>query len=242
MKKLLVAMMVGALMLAWGFGARQVQAGGPPTVDFYIEVATATCDTDGGSTTCNVPVGSQFTVGVIMDSFSGLNGGGDYISWQARLDNSVGMPYVPRAGTTEIVWGLGVDPAETAGVDTYEASDWSMAISPWTPTGYLGPLMEVDYDCTTSPSAGHTVTMVHGISDTYLFDEYHQNIVDGGPTPNPDEVLTINCVPSVGGIVELLAGGDSSSSDYTLAIAAAAAGAVLAFAAGGWYARRRWLS
>jgi hypothetical protein len=267
MKKLLVVLLVAALMLGWGLGARQAEAGAPQgTVDLYIEVATAGCDTDVGPTTCNVNVGTSFMVTLQFKSKSGLNGTGGYIGWQARLTNSLGMPYQDRPGTAEIVWGQGVFPVDSPGVDTYIAGDVTSILPPFPTTNYLGPMMEVDYDCTTSPSAGHTITLVHGQpADTHIVDEFVQRIVDGGPTPNPDEVLTINCVepplptplptppppppPPVGGIVETLTGGDSpaegsasSSSDYTLAIAAAAAGAVLALAVGGWYVRRRWLS
>jgi hypothetical protein len=256
MKKLLVVLLVAALMLGWGFGARQVQAGGPPAVDFYIEVATAGCDTDGGSTTCNVPVGTSFTVGATLNSFSNLPVGGNVNGWEVRLTNSASMPYVPRAGVLEMgpPWWPACDlPFEFPGVDTYIGL-CSSVVTP--PSSYNGLVMEVDYNCTTSPSAGHTITMVHGQpNDTMIADETANFVVDG----DPDEVLTINCVepplptppppPPVGGIVETLTGGDSpaegsasSSSDYTLAIAAAAAGAVLALAVGGWYVRRRWLS
>ncbi len=247
MKKLLVAMLVAALMLGWGFGARQAQAGvvAPPTVDFSIGVVADGCKTGTGDTTCLVVAGDTFTVSVSIDSYSTATGA--YSSLQARLDESAGLTYQNRAGLGEIV---GVWPncgicAETEGLlpGTYKVGGTLGFGAPGSTA--TGVVIEVDYKC---PAAGsETVTKVHGFvpSATFLADEPGDPALD----PDPDEVLTINCVAGVGGIVQLLAGGDSpaegsasSSSDYTMAIAAAAAGAVLALAAGGWYARRRWLS
>ena len=61
MKKLLLALLVAALMLSWGFGARQAQANGP-SVDLSIGVEAAGCSTSTGPTTCSVEVGTTFTV------------------------------------------------------------------------------------------------------------------------------------------------------------------------------------
>jgi len=46
--------------------------------------------------------------------------------------------------------------------------------------------------------------------------------------------------PSVGGLAELPDVSDSSSRNY-MALAGVAAAALVAFSAGAWYARRRWL-
>ena len=70
--------------------------------------------------------------------------------------------------------------------------------------------------------------------------------LEAAPTPTPTSTSTPP--PSVGGIAEVVSGGDSplSVSDGSPAAPYAALGgglaaAVLAMAAGGWYARRRWL-
>ena len=73
---------------------------------------------------------------------------------------------------------------------------------------------------------------------------------DGTPiTLIRDEGAAPPTPPAVGGIVELRTGADapadssgsSSARDYAAPMAAVAAAALLALAAGGWYARRRWL-
>ncbi len=244
MKKLLVALLVAAVMLGWGFGARQAQAGTIPLVDFSIGVVAEGCKTGTGDTTCDVGVGYTFTVSVFIDSY--LTDDGAYGAVQARLNESAGLTYQSRAGTGEIngVWpdcGFCVED-ETNLPGSYRVGG---AIGIGAPESTAtGVVMEVDYQCSASPS-GETVTLVHGApSDTFLSDSLGQAV-----DADPDEVLTINCVAGVGGIVETLTGGDSpaegpasSSSDQTVPIAAAVAGAVLALAVGGWYARRRWLS
>ncbi len=242
MKKLLVGLLVVALMLGWGFGASQAQAKPAltPDVNFSIGVVADGCKTGTGDTTCDVAAGDTFTVSVFVDSFFTTTG--RYRAIDARLDESAGLTYQSRAGTGEIVgvWpDCGVCTEDESGLPgTYRVSGFipSAGLSTFT-----GVAMEVDYKCS---SGSQTVTLVHGTSDTSLKDESGITALD----TDSDEVLTINCVASVGGIVETLAGGDSpaegstsSSSGYTLAIAAAAAGAVLALSVGGWYARRRWL-
>ena len=245
MKKLLVALLVAAVMLGWGFGARQVQAAPAltPDVNFSIGVVADGCKTGTGDTTCDVAAGDTFTVSVFIDSY--FTATGAYSGFQARLNDSAGLTFQDRAGNSEILWpdcgicseDLGGIPGSWRGGGTIFGGPTSTA---------TGVVIEVDYKCS---SGSQTVTLDHddGVppSDTFLLDEAGNRAVD----PDPDEVLTIDC-GGVGGIVDLLAGGDSpaegsasSSSNYTLAIAAAAAaGAVVALAAGGWYARRRWLS
>ncbi len=240
MKKLLVALLVVAVMLAWGFGARQVEGGAvvPPTVDFSIGVVADGCKTGTGDTTCDVAAGDTFTVSVFVDSYSTATGA--YDAFQARLNESAGLTFQDRAGLGEILWpDCGICAEDVGGIPGSWRGGGTIFGGP--PSTATGVVIEVDYKCS---SGSETVTLVHGEpSDTLLLDEDGLFAVD----PDPDEVLTIDC-GAVGGIVDLLAGGDSpaegsasSSSDYTLAIAAAA-GAVLALAAGGWYARRRWLS
>ncbi len=242
MKKLLVGLLVVAVMLGWGFGASQAQAKPAltPDVDFSIGVVADGCKTGTGDTTCDVGAGDTFTVSVFVDSFFTTTG--RYRAIDARLDESAGLTYQSRAGTGEIigVWpSCGVCTEDESGLPgTYRVSGFIPSAGLSTATGVV---VEVDYKCS---SGSQTVTLVHGTSDTHLRDENGFTALD----TDSDEVLTIDC-GAVGGIVDLLAGGDSpaegsatSYSDYTLAIAAAAAGAVLALAAGGWYARRRWLS
>jgi hypothetical protein len=267
MKKLLIALPVLALLLGWGYhGAQQAEAQ-VPAVDFYIEVATAGCDTDAGPTTCNVPVGTQFTVGTVIGSVSNLpdtdtdttNG---YVGIQAQLDNSASIPYQDRPGTNELdaYWppcSFAVE--DTSLPNTYIAACMSAILPPLPESTYTGKVMEVDYNCTASPTAGHTVTLVHGAPNgAGILDDGGGTVVD----TDPNEVLTINCVeptptpsptptpaPGVGGMVELggssdapaQASGSSSGSDYTALVAAAVLAAVVALTATGWYARRRWL-
>lgn len=265
MKKLLVAVLVAALMLSWGFGARQAHANGP-TVDFYIEVATAGCDTDAGSTICNVDVGTTFTVSTYIDSFSLPDNDTDttngYVSFQVRLNHSGGLTRNERAGTGELdgFWPECAPPGvalENADIGTYGGACISGFIPPLAESTFTGKVMEVDYDCTASPSAGHTVTMVHEAPGaSYIMDDATpgQAVVD----PDGSETLTINCneptptptpVPFVGGITEMqvdgsdsaasLAGDSGSSAPPYAAIAGAAAAGALALMAGALYARRR---
>lgn len=262
MKKLLVALLVAALMLSWGFGGRQAHANGP-TVDFYIEVATAGCDTDGGSTTCNVDVGTTFTVSTYIDSFSLPDNDTDttngYVSFQVRLNHSGELTRNERAGTGELdgFWPECAPPGvalENADIGTYGGACISGFIPPLAESTFTGKVMEVDYDCTASPSAGHTVTMVHGAPGaSYIMDDATpgQAVVD----PDASEILTINCnepTPvAVGGIVQMqvggsdspasLAGDSGSSSPLYAALAGAAAAAAVVLSAGALYARRRWL-
>ncbi len=77
MKKLLVGLLVVAVMLGWGFGARQVQAV-PPTVDFSAGVTADGCETETGDTVCDIDVGTTFTVTVNINSFAGLPGLGGH--------------------------------------------------------------------------------------------------------------------------------------------------------------------
>jgi hypothetical protein len=249
MKKLLVVLLVGALMLGWGFGARQVQAGGPPTVDFSAGVTADGCETETGDTVCDIDVGATFTVTVNINNFFNLPpfASGGYVALQAYLMNSAALT-VQGAPNASWTWPDCMIPAEMVGtIEITAACD--KFLNPV--SHYTGPAVDILYQCSTIAGA-HTITLMNGVpTDTFLVDESSNSVAEVG-----NESLTINCnapplptpppPPPVGGIVETLTGGDSpaegsasSSSDYTLAIAAAAAGAVLALAVGGWYARRR---
>ena len=190
MKRLLVALMVAALMLAWGYGgAGQVRAGLPlATVDFSIGVVADGCKTGTGDTTCDVGVGSLFTVSVFIDSYDTSTGA--YDAFQARLNESAGLTFQDRAGLGEIVWpDCGICAEDQTNLPgSYRGGGTIFAAPPSTATGVV---MEVDYEC---PSAGsETVTLVHGATaDTFLQDEAAASAVD----PDSDEVLTINCVPT----------------------------------------------
>jgi hypothetical protein len=263
MKKLLLVLLVGALMLSWGFGGGQAHANGP-TVDFYIEVATADCDTDGGSTTCNVDVGTTFTVSTYIDSFSLPDNDTDttngYVGFQVRLNHSDGLTRNERAGTGELdgFWPECAPPGfavENPDIGTYGGACMSGFMPPLAESTFTGKVMEVDYDCTASPSAGHTVTMVHEAPGaSYIMDDATpgQAVVD----PDASETLTINCneptASAVGGAVDIqadspasLAGsgaeGSSSSAPLYAAIAGAAAAGAIAISVGAFYTRRRWL-
>lgn len=263
MKKLLILATLGVLAGLMALGGGQAQANGP-TVDFYIEVATAGCNTDGGSTTCNVDVGTTFTVSTYIDSFSLPDNDTDttngYVGFQVRLNHSGELTRNERADTGELdgFWPECAPPGfavENAGIGTYGGACMSGFMPPVAESTFTGKVMEVDYDCTASPSAGHTVTMVHEAPGaSYIMDDATpgQAVVD----PDASEILTINCnepTPgAVGGIIEMqvdgsdapasAADGSGSSSPPYAPIAVAAAAAVVALAAGGWYARRRWLS
>ena len=250
MKKLLVGLLVVALMLGWGFGASQAQAkpAVAPTVDFSAGVTADGCETETGDTVCDIDTGATFTVTVNINSFGGLPVGGGYVALQARLNDSATGLTVQGAPNASWTWPACMIPAEVVGANTITAG-CDKFINP--PSHYTGAAVDILYQCSTIAGA-HTITLVNGVGDfdTMIIDENTNRVAEAG-----NESLTINCnapagPPPVGGIVELLAGGDSpaeasassSSSDYTLAIAAAAAGAVLALSVGGWYARRRWLS
>jgi hypothetical protein len=261
MNKLLLALLVAALMLSWGFGGRQAHANAGATVDFYIEVATAGCDTDDGSTTCNVDVGTTFTVSTYIDSFSLPDNDTDltngYVSFQVRLNHSSGLARNERAGTGELdgFWPECAFAFENAGTDTYGGACISGYMPPLPESTFIGKVMEVDYDCTASPSTGNTVTIVHEApGSSYIMDDATpgQAVVDS----DGSETLTINCneptAGGVGGIVQMqvngsdspasLAEGSGSSSPPYGALAGAAAAGALAVVAGAWYARRRWVS
>lgn len=262
MKKLLILATLALVAGLLALGSGQAQANGP-TVDFYIEVATAGCDTDGGSTTCNVDVGTTFTVSTYIDSFSLPDNDTDttngYVGFQVRLNHSDGVTRNERAGTGELdgFWPECAPPGfavENAGIGTYGGACMSGFMPPLAESTFTGKVMEVDYDCTASPSTGHTVTMVHEAPGaSYIMDDASpgQAVVD----PDASETLTINCnepTPgAVGGIIEMqvdgsdsaasLADGSGAAGPPYSAIAGAAA-AALAIVTGAWYARRRWLS
>jgi hypothetical protein len=182
MKKLLIVLPLVALLLSWGdYGAQQAEA--QPPVDLSIEVVTAGCDTAGGSTTCYVPLSTQFTVTMNVDVLPPSTG--DYDMFQAYLTHTAGLTWVDRPGTAEIVWPDSQLPAEAPGAGYYMAVDGIM-IGP--PSTHIGAILEVDYDCGASPST-ETVTMVHGSpSNTYLLDSNSQPAAEAG-----SESLTINC-------------------------------------------------
>jgi hypothetical protein len=257
MKKLLILATLGVLAGLMALGGGQAHANGP-TVDFYIEVASAGCDTDGGSTTCNVDVGTTFTVSTYIDSFSLPDNDTDttngYVGFQVRLNHSSGLTRNERAGTGELdgFWPECAFALENPGSGTYGGGCISGYIPPLAESTFTGKVMEVDYDCTASPSAGHTVTMVHEAPGaSYIMDDATpgQAVVD----PDASETLTINCkeptAGPVGGIVQMqvggsdspasLAGDSGSSSPLYAALAGAAAAGALAATAGAWYARRR---
>lgn len=89
---------------------------------------------------------------------------------------------------------------------------------------------------------GHLIVAGHGIGfnfgDTAEFNAVYEEL-EQNPMP----------ISAVGGTVELLGQSDSpadasessSARDYTAPVVAAVAAGALALAAGGWYARRRWL-
>ena len=244
-----------ALTLTWGRnGAQQLEAD-VTTPDFSIEVKAAGCDTKGVSpTTCEVPVGSVFTVSVHLNDIDGLvdkdaDTKAGYIAVQARLNYSAGLTLKNRPGVTELegVWPDCFFPAENKGVGTYLAA---CAIDVETDESiYIGRVMEVDYNCTPTPSTGNTVSLVHGpLRDTFVGDETPIAVAE---QPGLTETLTISCAPaigSVGGIAELpevagtsLEAPDSSGTNTGLlagSVAAVAAGAI-ALGGAAWYGRRR---
>ena len=162
-------------------GSAQAQ----PPVDLSIEVVTAGCDTAGGSTTCNVPVNTQFTVTMNVDVLP-PGPPGDYKVLQGYLTHTAGLTWVDRPGTAEIVWPDSQLPAEMSGPGWYVAGDVMIFGPPW--STHIGAILEVDYDCGASPST-ETVTMVHGSpSNTYLEDSSGVRHAEAG-----SESLTINC-------------------------------------------------
>ena len=162
-------------------GSAQAQ----PPVDLSIEVVGLGCDTSGGSTTCIVPVNTQFTVTMNVDVLP-PGPPGDYKVLQGYLTHTAGLTWVDRPGTAEIVWPDSQLPAEAPGAGYYKAGDVMIFGPPW--STHIGAILEVDYDCGASPST-ETVTMVHGFSsNTFLQDSAGVSHVDGGI-----DSLTINC-------------------------------------------------
>ena len=244
MNKLLVVLAALVLALMAGqYGAQEAHA--VTVVDFSAGVTADGCETETGDTVCDIDVGATFTVTVNINSFGGLPVGGGYRALQARLMNSAALT-VQGAPNASWTWPECSIPAEVVGTIEITAACDAFVLGP---SHYTGAAVDILYQCSTIAGA-HTITLVNGVGDfdTHIIDESATKVAEVG-----SESLTINCnapagPPAVGGIVEILTGGDSpaegstsSSSGYTITIAAAVAGAVLALAVGGWYVRRRWL-
>jgi hypothetical protein len=180
-----VVLAVVVPLLTLGFlhhvsGSAQAQ----PPVDLSIEVVGLGCDTAGGSTTCYVPVNSQFTVTMNVDVLP-PGPPGDYKLFQAYLTHTAGLTWVDRPGTAEIVWPDSQLPAELPGAGYYLAGD-VIIVGPV--STHIGAILEVDYTCGASPST-ETVTMVHGYpSNTFLQDSLGVTHAEAG-----SESLTIEC-------------------------------------------------
>jgi type 1 fimbria pilin len=258
MRKLLVALAALVLALMAGqYGAQESHAIAP-TVDFSIGVVADGCETGTGDTTCDVEVGTTFTASVNLNSFSGLGGSGGYGGLEGRINESAGLTYQDRPGADEI---FGVWPDCTIAADVLTGlpgSYYVLCSEMFGPSVYTGVVIEVDYQCSATPSSESVTMVAGGVDDTALTDETHVRVIDA----DGNETLTINCSvptppptppptpgpPGIGGIVDVVSDADApaeasgSSSNNYLPIAAVIAGAIMALAVGGWYARRRWLS
>lgn len=196
MKACMLALAALALM-AGQHGARQVGAQPASSVDFFVEVAAAGCNTDAGPATCNVPVGSRFTVGMHLKSFSGLpdtdaDTTSGYVGFRGGLDNSAGLTRIDTPGLAEIVWPdcPPGDTLEFYAVDFGVGCQTGGLFQDPPESTFTGLMMNVVYECGLGPSV-EAVTMVHA-------EPYGTSILDGGGSyvvdTDPNETLTINCL------------------------------------------------
>lgn len=261
---------VTAALMACQYGSSQAKAQPAPLIDFFLEVATAGCNTDAGPAVCNVSVGSEFTVDMHLKSFSGLpDSDADttpgYTGFRGGLNNSVGLTRIDAPGHTEVVWPDGGCFLLFFTVHFGVACQTGPLTPPPPESTFTGLMMEVAYQCGPGPSV-ETVTMVHAEPfGTNIQDESTIFIVD----TDPDETLTINCrepltptntpaptdtptfpaAPGDGADADGAAislpqtGGGSDGTGITAMLTWLAAGAVagaLALGCAAWYTKRRW--
>jgi hypothetical protein len=217
----LAAVVVLALMLAWGQGSsQQAQAtSGANSPDLHIE--STGCSTE--STTlgkCNVSSGSSFSVATHVDNIGGnfadgadADAVGGYGGFQAHLTYSAGLTLNNKAGTSEVVWPDSGFPVESKGVGSYTGGS-AIGIGA-NGSVFTGQVMQTSFTC--SAVGVETVTLVQSADplDSNLADENAVAKVD----PDGNEVLTINCLPPAQNInvnVTNAAGGEALSSTCVL--------------------------
>jgi len=244
---LLVSLLV---VLGWqGRAGSAEAAGSTPDLAASIDVDGGgdDCDTRASTgsigTMCTVSVGGMFTVKGHVDSFTGISGTGGYGGIHFRFNHSAGLTLMQRSLVTELgpagspYWPICSSRSESKPAGGYEPVCHSAG-----PTStHIGKVVEVDYTCTTA--GAQTITMLD--STTFLYNSSH---VADNSDKEGDEVLTVTCAASVGGVAELSGAADASplaaeeqesfvNTGLVAGLAALAGTSVLG--AGVWYARRR---
>ncbi len=143
---------------------------------------TDDCDTSGGSTTCDVALNTEFTVNAYLNNTDSI---GPYDALQVLLQYS-GVQFTPAGKQNpKVVWPdcalIGSAPG-----NGFFAAGCAVGIGSAGST-YHGLVVKATFNCT----ADGSVTMVHSLSDTSIYD--HQG--DAHAESGPNETLTINCVP-----------------------------------------------
>lgn len=244
---LIIGGMVVAVALVAGFSIGGF-AGGTARADPGLTMGID-ADQDGTSGDgASVAVGSSQSVDARVDQLNGLQ----YVAYQLRVryDDSrldLTLPHDPTANNSWPGAGGGalicadVEPTE----DDTGTKDWlggCAEVAVTSPSSYTGVLHTLEFTCEAAGAA--SIQLIYGTGDdTFLMDEY-------AAWHAPDTVVndTIGCTQPVGGMAEpsLLephgaVDGGGSSAASAIALAGAGVGGALVLAAGGWYARRRWV-
>ena len=197
---LLVLAAAIALVPNWDQGAsHQAEAADTPNVDLSMEVVGAPgCNTDADPPegSCDAPAGT-FTVRVSLNSIEGLqdwdgDGTAGYRGVQVRLLFSEGMSF--REMRMVDVWP---DCASTAIFQAEGTVLMGCIIGIGANASvYLGPVLEVDFACPSTPSEVEIALLLRGLEteppdrESHVIDELNFPILDMGPSP---ETLTIDC-------------------------------------------------
>jgi hypothetical protein len=139
------------------------------------------CDTSGGSTTCQVPAGANFSVTGYLNNTDSI---GPYdavqVVWQYQ-----GVTFTPNGALNpKVVWPDCALVGSSSSA-TYVSGGCSIGVAAPGST-YIGPVVEATFVC----SADGTVSMVHSLADTTIYDPDGQGYYEA----SPDETLTIDCV------------------------------------------------
>lgn len=186
----LLALLVLAVTVTWGYSASQTTVANEGDVEMSLNVkANGACDDPAKPTKCSVPVASEFTLSVSVNGFPI----GGYTGFQTEIDYD-GLTYKKAASAAdEIVWPDAM-PLSLRQQDVpnniVNHADATHIIPPFPPSFYKGNVVEIALNCTAVPGT-HVVDLAPytpgNTSGTALQDTF------GGINPASDS-LVVNCV------------------------------------------------
>lgn len=222
----LAAVIVVALMFAWGHGSSQrtEAVGGANSPDAYIGAAGCANNTSAtGAAKCSFGIGSAFTVQARLANL-GANFPMGTTGYQTDIGYSAGLVLKNRPGTGEVnaacsaIYPIATITAESKGAsDVTEACAAGIGQGPVTPAANA-LLSELDLNCSAVPGV-QTVVLIHGVPlNTNFVNDLGVSFAD----PDAVEVLTVNCIPAAQSInvnITNAAGGGALSGTCVLVFA-----------------------